>query len=729
MQLMVLLGRVLALAKPYRFRLVLGILCGFLAGLANPLLMVSVKAVLEFVFPSPDSPTLAQQLEKALSPTLSDTDVLDAPSLAAKLREHSDPLSRYLWDQLGSTNQAALAPIPAKQKRPVPLATSLAHSLNKVILGGPIHDPARFSQIKLRGRTRGMLTEPPAAEDSPRLNRLLLEDAYPRELRRMMPPWARGPATRLHAALSNFDARSSLTATVLIISSIPVSMFLRGLLSYLNIYLMSWVGVRATSDLRTRLFSHLLGLSMDFFHKTGTGELMSHASNISIMQAIITNSLVVIVKEPITVLSLALVLIYSQPRLTLVALLVLPLTLVPFVVYARKVRSSSAAINQQLSVLGKLMHESLTGFRILRAYNLEQVQIAEYRQCADASISHSMRILRSSEIPGPLIEFLGSVAVAAFFLYIARFSATKMTAGDLLQFVGCIFLMYQPIKALIRLHHQLEQVHAGSEAVFRILDTATSVPEPERPKALRAQNAEIRFDHISFSYGQKTILHDFNLTVRPGQLVALVGSSGAGKTTVTNLLLRFYDPVEGAVRIGDTDIREASLHDLRSQIAVVTQETILFNQSIARNIELGRPGASLDEVKQAARHAYAYDFIMEKERGFDTVIGERGVLLSGGQRQRLAIARAIVRNAPILILDEATNALDTESERAVQEALDALMNTRTTICIAHRLSTIQHADVIVVMDQGRIIETGTHSELLQRGGTYKRLYDLQFNET
>ncbi|HUE36790.1 MAG TPA: ATP-binding cassette domain-containing protein, partial [Candidatus Acidoferrum sp.] len=245
-----------------------------------------------------------------------------------------------------------------------------------------------------------------------------------------------------------------------------------------------------------------------------------------------------------------------------------------------------------------------------------------------------------------------------------------------------------------------------------------------QPTTLNAANADIAFENVSFNYGDKTVLEGVSLTIKSGRLVALVGPSGSGKTTLANLLLRFYDPKQGAIRIGGVDIRNVSTRDLRNQIAVVSQEVILFNETIRRNIELGRPGASNEEIIAAARHAYAYDFIAEKPEGFDTLIGEKGVMLSGGQRQRIAIARAVLRNAPILILDEATSALDNESERIVQATLDDLMKDRTTLCIAHRLSTILHADLIVVFDQGRIVETGRHEELIQRGGVYQKLYEL-----
>jgi subfamily B ATP-binding cassette protein MsbA len=286
--------------------------------------------------------------------------------------------------------------------------------------------------------------------------------------------------------------------------------------------------------------------------------------------------------------------------------------------------------------------------------------------------------------------------------------------------------MYRPIKQLARLQNTLLQAQAASERVFELLGTRSSISEPANPKPLQAAGADVQFENIEFGYGETPVLQNINLTVKAGQLVALVGATGSGKTSLTSLLLRFYDPQRGAVRIGGMDIREVSARDLRDQIAVVTQDTILFNDTIRRNIELGRPGASEADIVSAAKHAHALDFIQEKPGGLDFVVGEKGSSLSGGQKQRIAIARAVVRNAPILILDEATSALDTEVERAVQAALEELMEARTTICIAHRLSTIQKADLIVVMDQGRIVETGTHEELVKRGGVYQKLYDLQF---
>jgi subfamily B ATP-binding cassette protein MsbA len=296
----------------------------------------------------------------------------------------------------------------------------------------------------------------------------------------------------------------------------------------------------------------------------------------------------------------------------------------------------------------------------------------------------------------------------------------------MLAFFFLVFSLYQPMKNLSRLHHQLEVAKQSLDPAYDLLANQSSLPEPSKPRQLQAHGMPIRFENVSFSYGEKTVLHNINLTIQPGQLVALVGRTGSGKTSIANLLLRFYDPTEGAILIGDTDIRSVLSRDLRSHIAVVTQETILFNDTIRRNIALGRPGATNEEVEEAARHAYADGFIRDKKRGYETIVGEKGANVSGGQRQRIAIARAILRDAPILILDEATNALDPEAEKIVQTALEDLAKGRTTICIAHRLSTIQNADLIVVLDNGRIVETGNHEHLMQARGVYCKLYELAF---
>jgi subfamily B ATP-binding cassette protein MsbA len=519
---------------------------------------------------------------------------------------------------------------------------------------------------------------------------------------------------------------SSRIGMVCVISTVPLIMFLRGLFSYLNVYLMSWSSLRAVTDLRSRVFAHVQDLPLQFFSKVKTGDLISRLSNDTwILNSIISSSFASIIKDPVTVLALLSMLIIREPRLTLISMLVFPVCLVPIVIYGRKVRRSYRSAQAHNSELTTVMHEAFTGNRVIKAYNLERHVYLQFRDTSQRIVSQLMRTLRSTEIPSQLMEFLGAVGVTLVFLYVLFFDPT-MTPGNLMAFVTAFFLMYQPIKSLSRLNSQLQQAQASCDRIFELLDTPSSILDPPNPKPLLAAGAPIRFQGVDFAYGEKPVLRDIHLTVKPGELVAVVGSSGAGKTTLTNLLLRFYDPQRGAILIGDTDIRQVAIKDLRNQIALVAQETILFNETIRRNIELGRPGASPAEIEAAARHAYAHDFIIEKPQGYDTVVGEKGIAVSGGQRQRISIARALLKNAPILVLDEATSSLDTESERAVQAALEELMVGRTTICIAHRLSTIQKADRIIVLDQGGIVEQGTHLELVKNGGVYQKLYELQF---
>jgi subfamily B ATP-binding cassette protein MsbA len=546
-------------------------------------------------------------------------------------------------------------------------------------------------------------------------------------------PIRRAPAFLQHwfesarDALGNHNLHSHPWALAVLIGAIPFIMLLRGVFGYMNVYFLQWVSTRAVTDLRTRLFTHLLDLSAGFYTENSSGQLISHVMNdTGALQGIMGGATGVIVRDPITLLSTMGFLLWTQTRLTLITMVAMPLCIIPIVIYGRKVRRSSQATQAQFGDLTQIMMESFTGHRVIKAYSLEPIVAEQFRSTARRTIGHYMRMVRGGEIPGPLIEFFGACGVALLLAYLIFLSPeSHPSPTDFMQLVGSIFIMYAPMKNLTRLQNQIIQARAASEQAFALLALKSSVPEPAHPRALRS-GAEIQFDHVRFAYGDKVVLHDINLHIKPGQLVALVGASGAGKTTLSNLLLRFYDPQSGAVRIGGVDIREAATRDLRNQIAVVAQETILFNETIRRNIELGRPGATDEEIIAAAKHAHAHQFITEKPGGYKAVIGEKGVLLSGGQRQRIAIARAVLKNAPILILDEATNALDTESERAVQAALDGLMKDRTTLCIAHRFSTILHADLIVVMEQGRIIETGRHDELMQRGGVYQKLYAMQF---
>jgi ATP-binding cassette, subfamily B, bacterial MsbA len=718
------LRRLWDLTRPYRGRLLLAILTGVVGGLIEPLMIATIVFVYGLIFPPAD----------AASSLLSKKSFKEPPALVARLSQQSDAVSHFVWDHFSEYDRKVVTSGVTASNEPPAL---LIERLNHLLQCESLYEPQRFAGVRLSPETKLLLEQNPQGEALIHLNRLLLDDAYPHELfsstasplaaqLSWTPTFVRDWALSVQQALT-LGVRTHPGAVIAMVALIPAIIMLRGVFSYLNVYLLQWVSIRSITDLRNRLFEHIMNLEAGFFSRTSTGELMARImSDTGTLQGIISNATTVIVKDPVTLISLLCYVLVKETKLTLISLVVMPVCMVPIVIYGRKVRRSSRALQTHAAELTGVMAETFTGNRVIRAYNLEETVVEQFKTTAKKFIGHYMRIVRSMEMPGPLLEFFGAVGLALLLIYLIVHRGERPSSTDFLAVILSIFSMYRPLKNLTRLHNTLEQGRAASEKVFALLATKTTIPEPAQPKALRAAGAEVRFEGVDFSYGEKPVLQDITFSVKPGQLVALVGASGSGKTTLTNLLLRFYDPDRGAIRIGGIDLREVTTNDLRKQIAVVTQETILFNQTFARNIELGRPGAAQADIVEAARHANAYEFIMKKPKGFDTVVGEKGVLISGGERQRIAIARAILKNAPILILDEATSSLDSESERAVQDALEGLMQGRTTICIAHRLSTIQKADRIVVLDSGRIVETGTHEELLQARGIYRKLYELQF---
>lgn len=508
----------------------------------------------------------------------------------------------------------------------------------------------------------------------------------------------------------------------------------KGLAGYASTFVMTDIGQRVVRDLRDRLFRHILDQSATFFSRHTSGQLMSRITNdVNQVQQAVSETIGDLMREGLSLVGLAAYLFYLDARLALVAVTGAPLVVYPLVRFGKRIRSTTRRSQEHLEHLSHVTAEAFTGHRIVKAFGAEGREEDRFRQASQRLYRTNLKVTSALALLPPMMELLGGVAVVGLIWYGSRQIAEKaLTEGDFAAFVAAAFMMYAPIKKLSRVNATLQQAMAASERIFEILDTHSEVPERADAKPLPRLRQAIEFRNVSFSYDgvSKTILKDVSFSVRTGQAVAIVGLSGAGKTTLVNLVPRFYDVSGGAILIDGTDIRDVTLASLRSQIGIVTQDTVLFDDTISRNIAYGSPGATAEEIEAAAKAAHAHEFVVTLPDKYDTRIGERGQLLSGGQRQRVAIARALLRNSPILILDEATSSLDAESELLVQDALHTLMRNRTSFVIAHRLSTVRRADAIIVLERGRVAEIGRHDELLARaGGVYAKLYALQIFET
>ena len=508
---------------------------------------------------------------------------------------------------------------------------------------------------------------------------------------------------------------------------------LKGIGSYGSSYLMADVGQRVVRDLRNALYRHILNQSAGFFAHGATGRLLSRINNdVGQVQQAVSETAGDLARETLALAGYAVLLFYYDARLTVVCLTGAPLIVYPLIRLGQRVRRTTRRSQEALEHLSHLGAEAFTGHRIVKAFGMEAHESEKFMRASHHLFRTNMKVTATLSTLPPLMELIGGIGMAGALVYGSRQIASgRLTPGQFALFIGTLFLMYGPAKKLSRVNANLQQAIAASERIFEMLDTHSEVREQPGAGALAPFQHRIEFRGVGFGYddGLSRILRDVSFTVHAGQMIAVVGRSGAGKTTLVNLLPRFYDVSAGEILIDGVDVRRVQLASLRRQIGIVTQDTVLFDDSIASNIAYGSPAAGIAEVAAAARAANAHEFILALPDGYDTMIGERGQRLSGGQRQRLAIARALLKNAPILVLDEATSALDTEAELLVQDALTKLMMNRTSFVIAHRLSTIRRADAILVLERGTVVEMGRHDELLARpDGVYATLYQLQLLE-
>jgi subfamily B ATP-binding cassette protein MsbA len=525
-----------------------------------------------------------------------------------------------------------------------------------------------------------------------------------------------------------FTGKNASVLQVLPFAILGVFVF-RGLCGYGSQYLSEWVNNQVINDLRNDLNAHIQDLSLSFFNQNATGGVISRVtSDVYVVGTALTSSVSSVLKDGVSLIVLVIVAFYQDWKLATIAIVVFPASVLPMVRLSKRMRNYARRLQGSLAVLTALLQETVQGNRVVKAFGMEEY---EKRRFADENrdlFRLALRVARIRAFVTPMMEILAAFGIAGVVWYGGHSVIVGgRTQGSFLAFLTALFLLYDPFKGIGRTNGTLQQGMAAADRVFELLDTRSDVLDRPGARALGAIRGGIEFDEVSFRYQTEPVLRDLNLSIKRGEVVALVGPSGGGKSTLADLLLRFYDVSEGAIRIDGVDIRDVTQASLRAQMALVTQHTFLFNDSVKNNIGYGSSEAqSMEAIVAAAKAANAHDFIMALPDGYDTLIGELGLRLSGGQRQRVAIARALLKNAPILVLDEATSALDNESERLVQQALDILMRGRTTLVIAHRLSTIRNADRIVVLVQGQIVEQGTHEELLAMNGDYRKLHDLQF---
>jgi len=530
--------------------------------------------------------------------------------------------------------------------------------------------------------------------------------------------------------LKHFFGVDATTVVYFVPVLLVVVFLLRSASDFLNGYSFQRIGFGATTDLRNALYDRTLEQSARFHSEHPSGELVSRVvHDVGVLQAAVSTRLVDLFQQSVTLVVLLLVLFSIDLKLALSCLILAPAVLYPIVRFAKGMRRTSHRAQERTADLANLVAEVSRGHRVVKAFGMEEFEASRFRSATARHLRVNLKGQLLANLSSPVVESLGAIGAAAFLVYAGRAIQTgSMDSATLITFLMGLYMLYDPIRKINKANMVVQQSLAGAQRIRSLLDLEVEIRDPEHPKLLDGFEDAIRYEDVTFRYDHRVVLDGIDLEIRRGEVIAFVGPSGGGKTTLVNLLPRFFDVSGGRISIDGVDVRELGLANLRSLISLVTQETMLFNDTVRNNIAYGRSELELDAVREAAAAAFADDFILELPNGYDTVVGEAGALLSGGQRQRVAIARALLKNAPILILDEATSQLDTESESLVQKALANLMADRTTLVVAHRLATVSRASRICVIEAGKVTEQGSHAELLEADGTYRRLYELQFQD-
>jgi subfamily B ATP-binding cassette protein MsbA len=539
-----------------------------------------------------------------------------------------------------------------------------------------------------------------------------------------------GQAYLVQPALDDVFMKKDEKMLFLLPIAIIFLFLVKGGFNYGQAYLMNFIGLRIIADMRERLYNHLQNLPLSFFTKTSTGVIISRITNdVNLIQASVSNAITGLLKDVFTIIGLIGVIFYRNWKLAVIAFLILPLAVIPIKEFGKRLRKLSRKSQQRMGSITTFLHETITGNRIVKAFNMEEYEKRRFAVENDKFFRTILKRVRIRALSHPLMEVIGGVGVAAI-VWVGGYSVIRgeLTPGAFFSFMAALLLLYNPIRDLNKVNLEIQDGMAAAIRVFELLDTVSEIRDDTEAIPLPPISEGILFQKVNFKYDGEPVLREISLSVKTGEVIALVGMSGAGKTSLVNLLPRFYDVEAGEILIDGHDIRKVTMKSLRNQIGLVTQQTILFNDTVRNNIAYGSLERSVQEIEEAARAANAHDFIVRLPEGYDTIIGEQGVKLSGGERQRISIARALLKNAPILILDEATSSLDSDSETEVQKALDRLMKGRTVFVIAHRLSTIRNAHRIIVLSEGKLVEEGTHEKLMTLDGEYRRLYELQFKD-